>query len=201
MSLLCVVDLVAYLVGYFVRLRLMAKLGKSDVPAVRRRYFVEEQMVATPVAVGLLSVLAAIGPVSIHVPLREGFFDMWTDTTAAWAVLAGVCSQGTGVFGGLLLLDGSETTYCVPLNRASSILGGVVAAVLLAVMFGIAPPSGGELAGAVLLLLAIGVLWLGPRLRRHGEAARPASRSINNGQHDVADRRASMRASTSSRIA
>ena len=84
------------------------------------------------------------------------------------SIVAGVFSQGTGVFGGLMLLDASEATYCVPLNRASSILGGIVASAVLAVGFGLAWPSWGELVGASLLVGAIGVLWLGPRLRAHG---------------------------------
>jgi drug/metabolite transporter (DMT)-like permease len=162
--LLCAIDLALYLAGYVVRLRLMARLGKSEDPAVRRRYFVEEQMVATPVAVALLAALAAIGPASLHEPLRAGFTDLWADSTAAWLVLAGVCSQGTGVFGGLLLLDASETSYCVPLNRASSILGGVVASALLAALFAVPPPSTWELLGALTLVAAIAVLWLGPRM-------------------------------------
>jgi hypothetical protein len=62
------------------------------------------------------------------------------------------------------LLDASEATYCVPLNRAMSILGGVVAATALALWFGIRPPSLGELVGAGLLVAAIGVLWIGPRM-------------------------------------
>jgi hypothetical protein len=165
MPLLCAVDLGAYLVSYFIRLRLMARLGKSEDPGIRRRYFVEEQMVATPVAAVVLMILAAAGPVSIHEPLRAGFFEMWMDPAVVCLVIAGICSQGTGVFGGLLLLDANETSYCVPLNRASSILGGVVASAVLAVLFGVAPPSSGELVGALLLILAIGVLWLGPRRR------------------------------------
>jgi hypothetical protein len=45
-----------------------------------------------------------------------------------------------------------------------SILGGVVAATALALWFGIRPPSLGELVGAGLLVAAIGVLWIGPRM-------------------------------------
>lgn len=164
--LLCALDLALYLAGYFIRLRLMARLGKSEDPATRRRYFVEEQMVATPVAVLLLAVLAAVGPEALHAPLREGFLGVWTTSTAAWALLAGICSQGTGVFGGLLLLDASEATYCVPLNRAASILGGLAAAASLALLFERPPPSGWELAGALLLVAAVGVLWVGPRVPR-----------------------------------
>lgn len=161
--LLCALDLALYLAGYFVRLRLMARLGKSEDPATRRRFFVGEQMVATPAAVLLLAVLAAVGPEALHAPLRAGFVGAWTSQAAAWAVLAGICSQGTGVFGGLLLLDASEATYCVPLNRASSILGGLFAAASLALLFDGPPPSSWELAGAGLLVAAVAVLWLGPR--------------------------------------
>lgn len=161
---LCVLDLALYLVSYFVRLRLMARLGKSNDPAVRRRYFVEEQMVATPAAVAGLAAIAVLGPASLHAPLREGFTALWSTPTAGWAIAAGICSQGTGVFGGLLLLDASEATYCVPLNRAASILGGLVASAALAVLFELAPPSGWELAGAAMLIVAIVVLWLGPEI-------------------------------------
>ncbi len=164
--LLCVLDLAIYLLAYFARLRLMARTGKSEDPAVRRRYFVEEQMVATPAALLGLALLAALGPDAVHAPLRQGFAMLWPSSTAAWALLAGVCSQGTGVFGGLLLLDASEATYCVPLNRAASILAGVLASATLAVCFGLAPPSIWELAGAGLLIAAIVVLWIGPRVPR-----------------------------------
>lgn len=177
--LLCAIDLAAYILGYFVRLRLMAKLGKSDDQAVRRRYFVEEQMVATPAAVALIGLLAVIGPHGIHTPLRMGVLDLWTDPAAVWIVIAGVCSQGTGVFGGLMLLDAGETSYVVPLNRASSILGGVVASVVLALAFGIAFPATGELIGALLLLVAIAVLWLGPLVR--SRSPRSSSRSPADG--------------------
>jgi drug/metabolite transporter (DMT)-like permease len=167
---LCALDLALYLGSYFVRLRLMERLGKSEDPATRRRYFVEEQMVATPAAVVGLALIAALGPRSLGAPLRDGFFTLWSTPTAAWAIVAGICSQGTGVFGGLLLLDASEATYCVPLNRAASILGGIVASVGLALGFGLAPPSGWELAGAGALLLAIAVLWLGPQAPISGDA-------------------------------
>lgn len=170
---LCALDLSCYLLGYVIRLRLMAKLGKSHDPSVRRRYFVAEQMVAAPAAMVLLMLLAVVGPPAIHVPLRHGFFDLWTHPTVGWAIAAGICSQGTGVFGGLMLLDASEATYCVPLNRAMSILGGVVAAAVLAMWFGVQAPSLGELIGAGLLVSAIGVLWLGPPLTQRWALGKP----------------------------
>jgi hypothetical protein len=162
MPWLCVVDLACYLLGYVVRLRLMAKLGKSDDQAVRRRYFVQEQMVAAPAAVILLSVLALLGPLHLRQSLRVGFVELWQHSTVWWAVAAGIFSQGTGIFGGLMLLDASEATYCVPLNRAMSILGGLAAATLLAILFSAKFASRGELFGAGMLVFAVLILWIGP---------------------------------------
>jgi hypothetical protein len=193
--LLCALDLALYIASYFVRLRLMARLGKSEDRATRRRYFVEEQMVATPAAVALLAVLAAFGPNEFAAPLRAGFSEPWTESTGAWAILAGICSQGTGVFGGLLLLDANETTFCVPLNRAASILGGIGGAAGLALLFGQPAPSGWELLGASLLVAAIGVLWLGP-----GRTPRPAPPdSAGRARHARPGRNAAPLACTASR--
>ena len=180
--LLCAIDLALYLAAYFVRLRLMAKLGKSENQATRRRYFVEEQMVATPAALILLALFAALGPAAVAAPLAHGFTTAWSEPSVGWAIIAGACSQGTGVFGGLMLLDAQEATYCVPLNRAASILGGVAASAALAIGFGLAYPTNWELAGAALLVAAIAVLWVGPNLltirpvRPPGSAARAPSR-------------------------
>lgn len=161
--LACALDIALYLGGYFVRLRLMARLGKSDDVAVRRRYFVEEQMVATPAAIGLLLVVVAVAPPYMSAPLRAGLAPIGT-TWLPWAILAGVCSQGTGVFGALMLLDPKEASFCVPLNRAASILAGVLASATLAVLFAAPPPSLPELFGASLLVGAILVLFYGPRV-------------------------------------
>ena len=55
--------------------------------------------------------------------------------------MIGVLSQGTGIFGGLILLDRRENTFCVPVNRASSILAGVLASLSLAFFFGHRAPG------------------------------------------------------------
>ncbi len=167
---LCALDVLAYLGGYFLRLQLMSKLGKSEDPAVNRRYFAEEQMVATPVALALLALAAAFAPAALREPLRRGFAGIVGDPRLRWALLAGVFSQGTGVFGGLVLLDARENTFCVPLNRAASILAGVVASATMAALVGAHAPSGWELFGASLLVLAILVLWLGGRSKPAGAA-------------------------------
>ncbi len=160
MPLLCGVDIAFYLLGYVVRLRFMTRLAKSDDLDQRRRYFVEEQMVATPVCMIVLGVAALAGVE----PIRQGFVGVWNGPAAIYLVLIGVFSQGTGVFGGLILLDARENTFCVPLNRASSILGGVCAAFALSMVFPRPWPAMSEVLGASVLVMAILVLWVGPRL-------------------------------------
>ena len=173
--LLCAIDLLLYLAGYFVRLRLMARLGKSEDPATRRRYYVEEQVVATPAAIAALAVMALLGPSALASPLRAGFVDTWTSPILPWALVAGVCSQMTGLFGGLMFLDANETSYCVPLNRAASILAGLLATAAIAFGFGRAYPTGWELIGAALLVASIVVLWVGPRWGSRAQVVRAAA--------------------------
>jgi hypothetical protein len=69
------------------------------------------------------------------------------------------------VFSLIILLDPRENTFCVPIERAASVLAGTAAAYILSAMSFGAAPSGAELGGAILLTAAIGVLAIGPRLR------------------------------------
>lgn len=160
-----VVNIGLYLLGYFIRLRFMSRLAKTNDKEQERRYFVEEQMIAAPAAVLMLAVLAAIGT-GPFADVRRGFVEVWKSPALPYLLVMGVLSQGTGFFGGLVLLDASENTFCVPLNRASSILAGLIAATFLALWRGQALPTGTELVGAGLLVGGIVVLWVGPRLKR-----------------------------------
>ncbi len=161
----CAMDIAVYLSAYFVRLRFMSRAAKSTDTDVQRRYFVEEQMVAAPAAVVTLAALALIGRSPALLAIRQGFTSLWSSSTLPWILLVGVLSQGTGVFGGLVLLDARENTFCVPLNRASSILAGVVAGLFLMTL-GQRGPNAAELIGAGLLVAAIAVLWGGPKLSK-----------------------------------
>ena len=69
------------------------------------------------------------GPVAD--PIRWGFTDIWSSPLLGAAIAIGVMSQGTGIFGGLILLDKRENTFCVPVNRASSVLAGLGASLAL----------------------------------------------------------------------
>ncbi len=152
-----IADVSAYLVAYFVRLRFMSKLAKSNDVEVTRRYFVEEQLVSTPAAFLALGVLALIGVGPLE-EIRRGFTEVPFSSSAPWPLLIGVLSQGTGIFGALVLLDARENTFSVPVNRASSLLAGVGATLTLWAL-GIGKPlDWREAVGAGLVVAAIGVL-------------------------------------------
>ncbi|MFO0750057.1 MAG: hypothetical protein U1F43_30965 [Myxococcota bacterium] len=155
------VVVLVYLGGYFFRLRWMSSQAKFEGPDVRERrlrFFVEEQMVATPLAVLVLAI-AATTPTGIGHDLREGFAGFGGDVpTILWVVLAGICSQGSGAFGALVLLEPQENAYTVPVNRAASVLAGVVASFALTLFGEAALPDAAELAGAAIIILAIAVL-------------------------------------------
>lgn len=153
-------DVAFYLLGYFVRLRFMSRLAKSDDPDTTKRYFVEEQMTATPLVVAVLVVCALVGQGPVMLEIRKGFTELWSSGWAATIFFVGLLSQGTGVFGGLILLDRRENSFCVPVNRASSVLAGLLASVLLSVFLGLKLPGGAELFGAALVVGAIVALSL-----------------------------------------
>ncbi|MCC7073871.1 MAG: hypothetical protein IT383_21365, partial [Deltaproteobacteria bacterium] len=159
-------DIGLYLAAYFVRLRIMSGSAKSEDPDANTRYFVEEQMVATPLVMVVLAAWALLGSSPVALDLQRGFVDIWREPTIGYIVAVGLLSQGTGIFGGLILLDKRENTFCVPVNRASSILAGLVASAASAVLFAAALPSTFELLGAGLVVCAIAVLSVPSLLKR-----------------------------------
>ncbi len=158
LTVIAAIDVGVYLASYFVRLRFMSHLAKSDRREDSLRYFVEEQMVATPAIVTTLAIVALLGQGTIGMDVRRGFTDIWSSGALGAAILVGVLSQGTGVFGGLVLLDKRENTFCVPVNRASSVLAGLVASVVLTAVAGAPSLPTPEVVGACLILAAILVL-------------------------------------------
>jgi len=164
LSALAVVDVAVYLLGYFIRLRLMSKLAKgSDEDNLR--YFVEEQMVASPFALLALVVLSLTGG-ALGAELRRGFFEISAGPALGAVLLVGILSQSNGVFGGLILLDKHENSFAVPVNRASSILAGLIASFGLWWFFAEHPPAARELTGAAMIVGAVLCLSFGPRLSR-----------------------------------
>lgn len=170
LTTIAMVDVAIYLVSYFIRLRFMSRLAKSDDPTDSKRYFVEEQMVATPVVVAALALLALIGEGEMMLAIRRGYTSVFEAGVGVHVILIGLLSQGTGIFGGLILLNRQENTFCVPVNRSSSILAGVIASYSLTVFLGKSPPSPYELVGAALIIGAILFLTIPPMLARRRAA-------------------------------
>lgn len=163
---LCAIDIAAYLAAYFVRFQFMSRIAKSSDTSMNIRYFVEEQMVATPFLMVLLAVLALVNQGDMMHQIRAGFTEIPGSGHIWYILLAGIFSQGTGVFGTLIYLDQRENTFCIPVNRSSSILAGVLASFTLAILFGQDPPSIFKLAGASLIIVAILFLSIPPLIAK-----------------------------------
>jgi hypothetical protein len=152
------VDLTVYVAAYFLRFRLMSKTGKSDSPDAGRRYLVGEQITCSISVLLATILLAVIGIPGTSAAVADGFSMLLVPMLGGIALLIGALSQGTGTFGSLVLLDGREHTYCVPVNRASSVLAGVAATSLLAIVVDTDWPSMDELIGSTLVIIAIVLL-------------------------------------------
>jgi drug/metabolite transporter (DMT)-like permease len=172
LPMLLLADVAVYLGAYFVRLRFMTRLAKSDKDADTKRFFVEEQMVASPAIVLFLLAGSFIWSNEFWTEVSHGFTTFWGSEHLGTTIVIGLMSQGTGIFGGLVLLDKRENTFSVPVNRASSILAGVAATLLLAAMLGSDLPSGFEFAGAALVICAILALSIPPIVEKRRRAQR-----------------------------
>jgi len=166
-SLVCAIDVAIYLACYFVRLNLMSRLAKSIDGGANLRYFVEEQLVSSPALLIGLAIAAVAGADEIAV----GFTTFFDHPGWPFAILIGVLSQGTGIFGGLILLDRRENSFCIPVNRASSVLAGVVGTYGLYWFLDGAAPRDSDLQGAALIIAAIVVLTVPPAIGKRRRAA------------------------------
>jgi hypothetical protein len=160
LTLFAVLDIAAYLLAYFFRLRFMTRLAKTDDKKVTLRYFVEEQIVATPSLLIALAVFAAIGAGDVPTDLRRGFTDVFSSDIVVPVVMVGVSYAALCVCTTLIFLDRRENTFCVPMHCGSSMLSGIVATWLLTMLYGQAPPSVAQFASAGLIVVAL--LFLSP---------------------------------------
>ncbi len=172
MTWVAALNVAAYLAGYSFRLNLMTRTAKSTDPAVNRRFYFEEMAVAAVALTAVPALVAAFGQGEIAGQLRDGF-TVFFHTRMVWpALLIGLLYACLYLFGTGIYLDGRENTFCVPLNRCSSLLSGLVSSLALTVFLGWKPPSSYQLAGALLILAALGVL-LWTSLREAGRVEAP----------------------------
>ena len=134
LSAIALINLGLYLTGYFFRLRLITRSGKSEFAHAKYRYFVEEQMVAMPVLLVVPGLWAVAGRGEISAQLRSGFSTLLFSNLALPALLIGGLYAILGTFGTLIYMNRRENSFSIPVNRCSSLLSGVVATYALALM-------------------------------------------------------------------
>jgi drug/metabolite transporter (DMT)-like permease len=163
---LAILTVVLYTFGYFLRLFVMNRISKTGDEAGIRRYFVEEKVIALPLSVAILAAISASGIGGQSGELAWGFVAAWTDPVVLPLLLIGVTLTMISVVAIIILLAPQENAYCVPLERAASLLAGVAGTVLLALFWNGEMPRNAELWGAAILIAAIALLSLAPRLAR-----------------------------------
>jgi hypothetical protein len=163
---IAIATIILYTLGYFVRLAVMNRISKTGDPASVRRYFVEEKVIALPLSVLALAVLAVSGIGGPTDELYWGFVGVWTDPVIIDIFFIGLTLTVISVVSIIILLNPQENAYCVPLERAASLLAGVGGSVLLALYWGGEMPREAELIGAGILIAAIVLLSVAPRLSR-----------------------------------
>ena len=169
LTIVAIVDVVAYLAAYFFKLQFMSRLAKSDEKAATLRYFVEEQMVASPLLACALAVLAVIGTGNVMQGFRFGLTTFVGSPGSFYAALVGLCYAALCVCTTLIFLDRRENTFCVPMHCGSSMLSGFTASILLSYLFNQSSLSISQTISAGLIVIALGFLsplhhldrWLG----------------------------------------
>jgi hypothetical protein len=169
---LAIATIIIYTLGYFVRLAVMTRVSKSGDPASIRKYFVEEKIIALPLAVLALGALSLSGLGSQAGQLEFGFLRVWSDPVLLQLAFLAISLTVISVFAAIILLDARENTYCVPMERSASLLAGITAAFILAAGWGLPSPTTPEVIGAIILVAAIVLLSVAPRFDRSNQAAK-----------------------------
>lgn len=148
LTTVALLNLGCYFCGYVLRLPCMTHAAKIQDDDVTRRYFVSEAVVA-------LTVLGAIG-LGLVLSGRGGA--LFTTPALAPALMIGALYAVLYIFGTLIYLDRRENTFCIPLNRAASLLSGVVAGFALQSDFGFGAIPASQLWAAGVIGLALMML-------------------------------------------
>ena len=152
------IDITAYLAAYFFKLQFMSRLAKSEERQATLRYFVEEQMVASPLLVLTLAALAIIGAGDVMMGFRAGFTSFLGSPDAIFAVFVGFFYAALCVCTTLIFLDRRENTFCMPMHCGSSMLSGFTATYALAFLLNQNLPSAAQVTSAGLIVVALGFL-------------------------------------------
>jgi protein-tyrosine-phosphatase len=180
LTMAAILDVSAYLAAYFFKLQFMSRLGKTGEREDTLRYFVEEQMVASPLLVLVLIAMAALGAGDVMLGFRAGLTTFVSTPGAFFAVLVGLSYAALCICTTLIFLDRRENTFCVPMHCGSSMLSGFTATAILAYLFNQGSPTTAQNISAGFIIIALGFLsplhhvdryWL--RIKRAFGFARP----------------------------
>jgi protein-tyrosine-phosphatase len=158
LSIAAVVTVGAYLTAYLIKFHLMTRLAKTGDKSATLRYFVEEQMVASPLLLLTLGVLAIIGSGDVLIGFRLGFTTFLLGKVAVFAAMIGLFYAGLCVCTTLIFLDRRENTFCVPMHCGSSILSGLAATYVLNLVYHQTSTSNPQIISAGLIVMALAVL-------------------------------------------
>jgi protein-tyrosine-phosphatase len=159
LSLAAILNIAAYLLGYMLRLPCMTQCAKCEDRATTLRYFVGEQLVSIALLITVPCILALVGWGAFGAALRQSFIHPWASSANGLALVVGALYACLCVCGTLIYLDRRENTFCIPLNRGSSVLA-VAAASYALVFFGEPPPGAAQLGGAGLIVVSL--IFLSP---------------------------------------
>lgn len=153
MTLAVALNLAGYLSGYCLRLPCMTHCAKTADTECTLRWLVQELIVAMIALATLPIGMALFGSTPSGIPA---------------ALLIGVLYALLYFFGTLIYLDRRENTFSVPLNRATSLLSGLVAAAAVTAIYGAPLPPASQFIAAMVILMAL--LLLSP-LHHYAEDA------------------------------
>jgi protein-tyrosine-phosphatase len=158
LTIAAIIDIAAYLAAYFFKLQFMSRLAKTDDLTATLRYFVEEQMVASPLLVLTLIALAFIGAGDVLLGFRTGLTTFLTSPAAIYALLVGIFYAALCICTTLIFLDRRENTFCMPMHCGSSMLSGFTATAILAYWFSQNSPTMAQTVSAGFIAVALGFL-------------------------------------------
>lgn len=158
LTIAAALDIAAYLGAYFFKLQFMSRLAKTDDTNASRRYLVEEQMVASPLLLIALVVMAFIGRGEVMLGFRTGLTTFLMSEAAIYALLVGLSYAALCVFTTLIFLDRRENTFCMPMHSGSSMLSGFAATALLAYFYGQPAPTVAQTVSSGFIFIALAFL-------------------------------------------
>ncbi|WP_461304666.1 arsenate reductase/protein-tyrosine-phosphatase family protein [Aureisphaera sp.] len=155
LSMAAGVNIIAYLSGYFFRLQFMTYSAKTKDKNSNYKFFVEEMLSAALVILILPAILALMATGGFLLQIRDGYTLFLKTGLLPVAMGIGLLYAGLYIFGSRIYLDKRENTFCIPINRAMSLQAGVVAALILTMVFETPFYSPMQITGAIFLMLAI----------------------------------------------